>query len=220
MDNMDSSIVTTPEEKPTDNLADNLPEIKILERVFDWEQAKTHLKIFVGDPFNTIVYKSGGLGRIAFQLIEQFGFPVFVKDLTEILAPQVNAAAFHETSLEESMYYAFHSWLLEKGSDYFSRGQMWYVSKNEKRYIRATAEPIGAFFAAQGVPDRKSREGVLHYWREKKWLRSGGERRLNKNVRITFPNGEKGVIQVYEILISENLPADDEEPAPATYTIV
>lgn len=193
-----------------------LPEIKILEKVYDKELTKTYLKIFIGDPYFAIVYKSGGLARICFQLVEQFSLPISHKALAEILNPQLVDAKFRETSVEDSLYYSFHSWLLEKGTDFFAKGQMWYVTKDEKRYVRATSEPMRAFFMAQGIVDRKSREGVLQYWREKKWLNPGGAHRLNKNVKITLPDGTKGWIQVYEILISEDLPADEEEVAPLT----
>lgn len=204
-----------PHEEDHEKNLENIPEIKILEKIFDREQTKTHLKIFVGAPFNAIVYKSGGLGRICYQLVEQFGLTISPKALAKVLTPQLAKAKFSETSEEESLYLTFHSWLLEKGSDYFARGQMWYTTKNEKRYVRATSEPIRAFFMSQGIVDRKAREGVLQHWREKKWLNSG-KNRLNKNIKITLPDGTKRWLQVYEILITEDedLPADEEENTP------
>lgn len=208
----DLNLIPTEEMTPhEEDYLEDLPEIKILEKVYDREQTKTHLKIFIGAPFNVVVYKSGGLGRICYQLVEQFGLAISPKALAEILTPQLANAKFSETSEEESLYLTFHSWLLERGSDYFARGQIWYVTKNEKRYVRVTSEPMRAFFMAQGIVDRKGREGVLHYWREKKWLNAGSEKRLNKNVKVTLPDGSKGWVQVYEVLIRTDLPADEEE---------
>lgn len=195
----------------------DLPEIEIIEKIFDREQAKTHLKIRIGDPYNTTVFKTGGLGRIAFQLVEQFSLPTSSKELAEVLAPKLADAAFHETSVEESLYYSLHSWLLEKGSDYFARGQMWWCAKNGNRYLRMMSEPLNAFFMAQRITDRKGREGILQHWRGKGWLNPGSERRLNKNIRVTLPDGSKGWVQAYEILMvkEEDLPVDDiEEAAP------
>lgn len=191
----------------------SLPEIKIVERIYDREQARTHLKILIGEPFNTVIYKSGGLGRICFQLVEQFGLSVSPKDLAEILAPQLANAAFAEVSDEESLYYTFHSWLLERGKEYYTRGLIWDTTKDGKRYVRVTAEPMKAFFVSQGIVDRRSREEVLRYWRQKRWLNSGGERRLNKNIKVTLPDGSSGWVQVYEILVATDLPTDEIEDA-------
>jgi hypothetical protein len=211
-------LIPTEEMMSNEEDLENIPEIKILEKIYDREQTKTHLKISIGAPFNAFVYKSGGLGRICFQLVEQFGLAISPKALAEVLTSQLASAKFRETSVEESIYYSFHSWLIEKGIDFFAKGQIWYHTdkNNKKQYVRITSEPMKVFFATQGILDRNSREGVLSYWREKGWLRPGGERRLNKNVRITFPNGEKGFVQVYEILISKDLPVDEEEDAPTT----
>ncbi len=200
-----------------DSTSPQIPPIKIKKRIFDPEKQSCTLEIKIGEPFNIIVYKSGSVGRIAFQLAEQFALPIAPKDLAERLAPQIDSAQWHKvTESEESLYYSFHSWLLEKGADYFARGQMWYHDKNGKRYIRVTSEPLRAFFVSQGITNRKERETVLSYWREKKWLNAGGERRLNKNIKVTLPNGSKGWIQVYEILVAEDLPFDEEETLTST----
>lgn len=189
-----------------------IPPVRIEERIFDPERQTCVLKIKIGEPFDTTVYKTGSVGRIAFQLTEQFSLPISPKDLAELLAPQIVSTTWHKiTKSEESLYYSLQSWLLEKGGDYFSRGQVWYHLRGGKRYIRMTSEPLKAFFAAQGSTNRRERETVLSFWREKEWLVASNERRLNKNIKITLPNGNKGWIQVYEILVVEDLPYDEEE---------
>jgi len=182
------------------------PEINIKRKIFDPERQRTTLEIEIGKPYETIVSKTGSLGRIAFQLVEQFALPLTPKELAEKLTEQWNLIEL-EIPKEARLYQEFHSWLTEKEETLVSKQEIWFERKNEHLRIRMTTDACKMFFQSRNIVSEKEREDVLRYWREKGWLMAK-KPRLNKMIKIKTRDRDKFLL-VYEVILSENFLTDD-----------
>lgn len=173
-------------------------EIRVLRRIFDPEERKVTLEIYVGEPYNTTVYKTGSLGRIAFQLAEQFSLSLAPKDLAEVLKASAEEATF-EIEKEAQLYIDFHSWFTENLAALIKENKAFYA-ENPTPCVRLTEDALTRFFHANGIA-LLNRGSVLSYWREKGWLHTNESdpRRFKKRVKFKAEDGTTRLLRLYEI---------------------
>jgi hypothetical protein len=177
-------------------------EIEVKRRIFDPEEHKVTLEIFIGEPFNVTVQKSGSIGRIAFQLAEQFSLPIQHKDLVKILQESAKKAKL-ETEKEAQLYLEFLSWFAENYADLAKNAKCFVVpgkTKDEPPRARLVESALSRFFQTYVIP-LHSRNNILSYWRKKGWLKTNScePNRFKKVVRFKAQDGTTRLLRVYEI---------------------
>ena len=177
-------------------------EIEVKRRIFDPEEHKVILEIFIGEPFNVTVQKTGSIGRIAFQLAEQFSLPVQPKDLAKILQESAKKAKL-EIEREAQLYLEFLSWFAENHADLVKNAKCFVVpgrGENEPPRARLVESALSRFFQTYVVP-LHARNNVLSYWRKMGWLKTNSNepKRFKKVVRFKAQDGTTRLLRVYEI---------------------